>query len=241
MKRYSWIAIAAVLAACASAPKTPENGETITETTKRDGSVVKQTVRSGYALQTNAVLALQAQQKPIFEMEALEGQVIELKGVKRLAVYAPSANANQGATIAAPQREISGWEKALMVGDKIFERGLQVMGLVYNKQGMIAQVLANRDVQLGQQRSNVELVDAVGSRNAQIAGLIQAPAGTSTTFNLDSSFLTLGDYSPLTHSSNNPVRTCTGGGGAGSGAGSSSTTGAGAPSGSGGAGGPATC
>lgn len=236
------IAAFLLLAGCAT-PKVPDNGELITTTTKKNGNVVKQEARSGYALQAQATLALQAQQKPIFEMEALDGQTIELKGVKRLAVYSPGST-NQGASLPAPMRELSGWEKALAAGDRVFERGLQVLGLVYNKQGLIAQVNANRDVQLGQQRATVDLADTVGARNAQIAGLIQAPGPVTTTttnYSLTGSFLTQGNNSPLTHSSNNPTRTCTGGTGAGSGAGGGTTTGDGASSGGGGAGGSATC
>jgi hypothetical protein len=236
------IAAALAIAGCATKGKVPEGGSYVKRTLP-DKTVVEE-YRTSYAIQSEDMKDARSSVKPIFELEAIDGQTITLSGVKRMAVYAPSSGAQGQALLGAPQRELAGWEKALMVADKVFERGLQVMGLVYNKQGVIAQIVANKEIMLGEQSSRVQLVDSVGARNAQIAGLIQAPAGTTNTTTYDvggGSFLTLGDNSPLTHSSNNTNRQCTGGGGASSGAGSTSTTGAGASSGAGGPGGSATC
>jgi hypothetical protein len=171
-----------------------------------DKSVVEE-YRTSYAIQADDLKDARAAQKPIFELEAIEGQTISLSGVKRLAVYMPSSGAAQaGALLTAPTREPSGWEKALAVADRALERGLQAAGIVYNFRGVALQTAANRDVQLGQQRMTVDVAGAVGSSNVSIARLIQAPAGTTnvTTYDVSGgSFLTLGDNSPLTHSSNN--------------------------------------
>lgn len=247
MKRlFAVLAIASVAlvgAGCASKPKVPDGGS-YTRTVRPDKTVVEET-RSSYAIQADDLRDARASVKPILEIEALDGQTIELKGVKRLAVYNPSSGGQGAPALGAPAREASAFEKALAVADKTLQYGLQGLGLVYNYRGVVANVNANRDIQLGQQRMTVDVANSVGSSNAQIAGFIQAPPGT--TYNLNGgSFMTLGDNSPLTHSSNNPTtttttRTCSGGAGASSGAGSTSTTGAGAPSGTAGAGGSASC
>lgn len=236
-------AAALFLAGCAAASKVPDSGDLVSTTTKKNGDVVVTKTRSSYSVQADATLAIQAQQKPIFEMEAVEGQTIELKGVKRFAVYSPSGGSGAG-SIPSATRELTGWEKAMMAGDHIVDLGLRALGLKYARDGVIASVNATRDVALGQQRASVDLADTVGARNAQISGQIQAPGPVTTTttnYSLTGSFLTQGNNSPLTHSSNNPVRNCTGGPGAGSGTGGGTTTGDGASSGSGGAGGSGTC
>jgi hypothetical protein len=243
IKLAAVLAIAVLAVGCATKTKVPDNGS-YTKRTLADKSVVEE-YRTAFAIQADDAQSARASQRPIFEMEALEGQTIELKGVKRIAVYAPSGGNGQATALAAPVRELSGWEKSLAVFDRGLQLGMQGLGLYYNYRGVVVNALANRDVQLGQQRMTVEVANSVGSSNTAIASRIQAPPGTSTTisntYDLTGSFLTLGDNSPLTHSSNNTQRQCSGGAAASSGPGSTSTTGAGAGSGPGGPGGSATC
>jgi hypothetical protein len=242
MKCFFVAALAALaVSACSTAPpKVPEGGS-YSKTIRPDKSVVEE-YRSSYAVQAEDLKDARAQQKPIFELEALDGQTIELRGVKRLAVYQPGGGAGQaGSLLTAPTREPSAFEKTVAVFDRGLSLAMQGLGLYYNYKGVVVNAQANRDVQLGAQRMTVDVANSVGSSNSAIAGMIQAP-GASTSYTLDGSFMTMGNNSPLTHSSNNPVtRTCTGGQGAAAGAGSTSTTGAGAPGGAGGAGGGATC
>lgn len=185
-KLFAAAAIGLALAGCAStkAPKVPEDGR-VTVTVKPDGTRVEET-QSGHAVSTAATLAYQAGQKPILEMEALDGQTIELKGVKRLAVYSPQGAGQGAVAFAPPPREPSGWEKALHVADRVLDRGLQALGLYYGYRGQVVTAQANRDVQLGQQRMTVDVVNGVGSSNAAIAGHIPQP-GPQTTINVDGS------------------------------------------------------
>ncbi len=185
-KVLATIAAAIALGACGTtkAPKVPEHGR-VTVTVKPDGTRVEET-QSGHAVSAQATLAWQAGQKPLLEMEAIEGQTIELRGVKRLAVYAPQGSGAAAAAIATPAREPSGWEKALHVADRVLDRGLQALGLYYGYRGQVVVAQANRDIQLGQQRMTVDVVNGVGASNAQIAGRIPQP-GPQTTITVDNS------------------------------------------------------
>lgn len=64
-----------------------------------------------------------AAQKPLVSFEAAEGETIELKGVKKFEVYAPT-NAR---VVALPQRESKFWGFA----GKVVDRGMQYFGLKF--------------------------------------------------------------------------------------------------------------
>lgn len=219
--------------------KVPDNGS-YEKRTLKDGTVVE-TTRSSYAIQADDMKDSRAAVKPIFELEALEGQTISLSGVKRMAVYAPQANTTQ--QLAAPQRELSGWEKSLVAGDRLLERGLQIFGIVSGRQVAIRQIEATRDIALSRDQSTVDLVGKITKGNAEIAGFITQPApNVTTTYNAGRDLNAGGTQA----NQNNPVQIACSSGSTGQGGQASATdtppaTGAQANAGSSGPSGAVTC
>jgi hypothetical protein len=87
------IAAALAIAGCATKGKVPEGGSYVKRTLP-DKTVVEE-YRTSYAIQAEDMKDARSSVKPIFELEAIDGQTITLSGVKRMAVYAPSS-AGQG-------------------------------------------------------------------------------------------------------------------------------------------------
>ena len=180
MKILIALAGAMFLAACTSTPKVPDNGA-YEKKILPDRTVVE-TTRSAYAIQADDKRDERAAQKPIFEIEALPGQSIELKGVKRMAVYAP-ANLANGGQLPPPTRAATGWEVALNVADRTLDRALQFFGIYTNRQVQIRQIDATRDIALSRDASTVEMVDRIGQTNARIAGFIVPTGPNVNTYN----------------------------------------------------------
>ncbi len=102
----------------------------------------------------NAQISALEKQKPLWELEAQEGQNIELKGVKKIAVYAQGGGAGQIRALS------SDWAP-------VVREGLGLLGMVGG-------------IYFGGEQA-VKLVEAVGkSAGAQISGSFNASGSQST-------------------------------------------------------------
>lgn len=85
MKRILILAAALTLAACTTSPRNAviENGKVTNLTSAEAVTLVKQDIRQ------KKVAGVQKNAKPIFELKAIPGQVIQISGVESLTVNAP--------------------------------------------------------------------------------------------------------------------------------------------------------
>lgn len=150
-------------------------------------------------------------QRPLFILEGIEGQQIELKGIKKLAVYMPDTGTS---SVAAPPQPARPWYAEVIA--------TVVNGAVAYKTG---QTMWNTVGALGSS------IERAGTHGYQF---VQAPGAVTTTTTTNTSTVTTN-----TTNSNNTTRNCAGGNGA-SGGTATGTTGA-ATAGQGAAGGAASC
>lgn len=151
-------------------------------------------------------------QRPLFVLEGMDGQEIQLKGVKRLAVFMPDTAGSSG--VALPPQPARPWYAEVardVIGGYVGYKGGQVM---WNAVGGLGNA-----------------IERAGTHGYQF---VQAPGAVTTTTTTNTSTNTT-----TTTNSNNTTRNCAGGAAAPGGA-ATGTTGA-VTGGSGAAGGSASC
>ncbi len=174
--------------------------------TKRDANY------AAYLAAQQATEASKAQ-RPLFILEGIEGQQIELKGIKKLAVYMPDTGTSN---VALPPQAPRPWYAEVI--------GTVINGAVAYKTG---QAMWNTVGALG---SSIERAGTHGYQFVQAPGAVTNTATTTTTTNTST---------VTTSNSNNTTRNGAGGNGAAGGT-ATGTTGA-TTAGQGAAGGAASC
>lgn len=153
-------------------------------------------------------------QRPLFVLEGIDGQQIELKGIKKIAVYMPDTSGNGG--VALPPQPVRPWYAEIardLIGGAVAYKTGQVMWTTVGALG-----------------SSIERAGTHGYQFVQAPGAVTNTTTTTTTTNTATTNTT---------NSNNTTRTCTGGGAA-PGGNATGTTG-GATGGSGAPAGNAAC